>query len=76
MTVATPRMPDEASNLLLRMGIAVRSARSLARLNQSELAERAGVSRIAVSRLETGKPVASWVLALVMRELDMRFVDP
>lgn len=69
-------MPPAAMDLLVQLGQPVLIARRKARMTQAELAQAAGVGRVVVSRIETGKPVESWALALVMQALRLRVEGP
>jgi transcriptional regulator with XRE-family HTH domain len=52
-------MGNVTGAMLTRIGYRVRAARQIAGLNQSELADRAGISRSFVTRIESGSAVAS-----------------
>jgi len=65
----------DAARLLLRLGEPVLLARRAQRLTQAALAEKAGVSRMAVSRIETGKPVETWAFAQVLDALQLSVTD-
>lgn len=71
MTASTPRIPDAARELLLELGLVVQNERKRRALTQAHVAEAAGISRVVISRLETGKPVESWALALVLEALGL-----
>ncbi len=58
-----------------RVGIAVRSARAHAGVTQAALADAAGISREAVSRIENGRHSARVAtLAAVLQELGLEIV--
>jgi transcriptional regulator with XRE-family HTH domain len=56
------------------LGSAVRAARRSAKLSQQQLADRAGMSRVSLARLETGAGNPTWDTVLrVASVLGMRF---
>ena len=57
--------------ILKRWGRAVRDARNDANLTQKDLAEKVGVCRESIVRLESGGNVEAWLLAAVAAELSL-----
>lgn len=62
---------DATQSALMRLGEPVLLARRALHWTQAALAEKAGVSRMAVSRIETGKPVETWAFARVLDALNL-----
>lgn len=72
-TFITDQPPGEIERTLVTLGRNIRTARLRRRIKQSDIAERLGVSRSLVARVEQGNPKASiavylgvlWVLGLL-----------
>ena len=56
----------------------VRRVRRMADISQRELAERCGVSKATIGRIEVGAPIDAQLLFRILAEVDLRveFVDP
>jgi len=71
----TPRQPAAAAPLLRGIGLSVLVARKRLGMSQIAVAKLAGVSRFTMHRIESGKAVESWALALVLDALGMSLVE-
>ncbi|OGU23668.1 MAG: hypothetical protein A2580_13340 [Hydrogenophilales bacterium RIFOXYD1_FULL_62_11] len=72
MAPSTRSRPDAMTVRLLKgIGRRIRDSRKDAGLTQAELAERVGLSRATVVRIENGDVVESWTLVAVLAYLEM-----
>lgn len=69
-------MPPAAQALLEETGRQVMLQRTTLGMTQAAVADRAGINRATVNRLERGRAVEGWALVLVLEVLGMPIERP